>query len=145
MRQLTAVIAAYQAIEEIDDRREPFGLEKHEAAKFRDGRFLGFGKNASRDDQYWNVAELRYLTEIFQNVEAGEPVGQAHIEHSCHDRGRPQQLDCAIDGFGLDARISRISQESTRRMPDEWLVVQDENGRCVRGVGSWMHGAAYVR
>ena len=139
------MIAAYEAIEEIDDRREPFGFEKHEASKLRDGGFLGLGENAAGDDQYWNISELRNLTEIFQHVETREPIGEAHIEHCCHDWGRTQQLDCAIDCFGLHARISRTFQESTCSVPDERLIVQDENGRCGRRAGFWMHETAYVR
>jgi hypothetical protein len=30
-------------------------------------------------------------------------------------------------------------------MPDERLIVQDEDGGCDRRVGIWMHVAAYVR
>ena len=139
------MIAADQAIEEIDDRRKPFGFEKHEAAKFRDGGFFGLGQEAARDDQDRNVAELRNLTEIFQHVETGQAVREAHIEHCCDDWRRTQQLDGATDRFGLHTRIPRTFQESPCGVPDEWLIVQDENGRCGRRLGIRLHEAAYVR
>jgi hypothetical protein len=139
------MIAAYEAIEEVDDRRESFGFEKDEAPKLCDCGFLGFRQEAAGDDQYRNVSELGNLTEIFQHVEPREPIRQAHIEHCCDDWSRTQQLDCAIDRFGLDTRVPRTSQESPCSVPDEWLIVQDENGRCGRGNGIRLHEAAYVR
>ena len=129
------MIAAYEAIEEIDNRRKPLGLEKHEPPKFRDRRFLSLGENTTCNDQYGNVAEFWNPTEIFQHVETREPIRKAHIEHGCYDRRRSQQLDSAIDRFCLDARIPRTSQKSTRGVPDKRLIVQDENGGCVRRVG----------
>ena len=142
---LAAVIAADETIEEVDDRRKPFGLEKHEAPKFRDGRFFSLGEETARDDQDRNVAEFWNLTEIFQHVETRKAIREAHIEHCCDDRRRSQQLDRPVNRFCLDARVPRTFQESTRGMPDERLIVQDEDGGCDRRVGIWMHVAAYVR
>ena len=139
------MIAAYEAIEEIDDRRESFGFEKDEAAKPCDGGFLGLGEEAAGHDQYGNVSELGNLAEIFQHVESREPIRKAHIEHCCDDWRRTQQLDGATDRFGLHTRIPRTFQESPCGVPDEWLIVQDENGRCGRRMGIRLHEAAYVR
>ena len=62
--ELSAVIAAREAVEKIHDRRKSFGLEKHEAAQLRDGGFLCFREDAAGDDQHWNLTELRNLAEI---------------------------------------------------------------------------------
>src|SRR5687767_1076614 len=78
---LSAAIAAREAVEKIYDRRKSFRLEKYEAAQLGNSGFLCLGEDAACDDQHGNVAELRNLTKIGQYVESRASTRQAHIEH----------------------------------------------------------------
>ena len=134
MMQLSAAIATGKAIKKIHDRGESFGLEKYEAAQPGDGGSLGFREDTSGDDEDWNVAELRNLTKVVQYIEPRASTRQAHVEHRRDDGRRVQHLDRALDGLCFDAPVPGPFEESPRRVPDEWLVIEDKHGRHRRWV-----------
>ena len=88
----------------------------------------------ARHDQHGNVAEFRNLTKICQHVETRASVGQAHVEHCGDDRRRVKQLERTLDGVRLDASVPGRFQKSPRSVPDEGLIVEDEDGRHVRWI-----------